>query len=60
MESQRFHLASELPISFCSYRASPKKEIEVKEQIQNLLKAGLIKESCFPYSLSIMLVLKRD
>ena len=30
------------------------------DQIQNLLKAGLIKESCSPYSAPVILVLKRE
>ena len=41
-----------------AYRTSPKKEAKIKEQVKNLLEAGLIKESCFPYSAPVMLVLK--
>ena len=49
MKPQRIHLISEHPILLSTYRTSPKEEIEIKEQIQNLLKDGLIKESCSPY-----------
>ena len=60
MEPEWIHLTSELPIFVQAYRISPKEKIEIKEQIQNLLKAGLIKESWFPYSALLMLVFKRE
>ena len=59
MEPQRIHLNSEFPISLRAYRTSPKEEAEIKEQIQNLLKAGLIKESCSPFSAPVTLMLKK-
>ena len=60
MEPQRIHLTLELTDFLCAYKTSPKGKIEIKEQIQNLLKAGLIKESWFPYSALLMLVFKRE
>ena len=51
-EPQKFNLTSESHISLCAYRTSPKEETEIKEQIQTLMKAGLIKENCSPYSVS--------
>ena len=60
MEPQRIHLTLELTDFLCAYKTSPKGKIEIKEQIQNLLKAGLIKESCSPYSTAVMLLLKRE
>ena len=51
-EPQKFNLTSESHISLCAYRTSPKEKTEIKEQIQNLLKTGSIKESCSPYSVS--------
>ena len=60
IEPQRIHLISELSIYLHVYRTSPKKEAEIKDQIQNLLKAGLITESCFPYSAPVTFVLKRE
>ena len=59
MEPQRINLTSEHPVSHHAYRTSHKEEAEIKEQIQNLLKAVLIKESCFSYSALVTLVLKR-
>ena len=58
MELQRIHLTSELPISLQGYKTSPKEEIELKEQIQNLLNTELIKESCSPYSAPFFLCLR--
>ena len=60
MESQRIHLTSELSISFQAYRTSSKEESKIKEQIQNLLQAGLIKESCSPSSAPSTLMLKGE
>lgn len=60
MEPQRIHLTSDLPISLRAYRTSPKEEEEIREQIQNLLQAGIIKESYSPYSSPVTLVYKRE
>lgn len=42
------------------YSTSSKEEKEIKEQIQNLLQAGIIKESSSPYSVPITLVHKHE
>lgn len=60
IEPQRIRLTSDLPVSLRPYRASPKDEIEIKTQIDNMLKYGIIKESCSPYSSPVTLVAKKN
>ena len=44
-----------------AYRSSFKKEVEIKEQTQNLLQDDFIKEICSPpYSPPVILVLKKE
>lgn len=42
MEPQRINLTSDLSILLRTYPTSPKNEAEIKEQVQNFLKAGII------------------
>lgn len=60
VEPQRIRLTSDLPICLRPYRTSPKEEEEINSQINNLLKAGLIKESNSPYAAPVTLAFKRD
>ncbi|GBM05807.1 hypothetical protein AVEN_2413-1 [Araneus ventricosus] len=48
VEPQRIVLNSDLPVSLRPYRTSPVEEQEIKNQIEKLLQAGLIKESNSP------------
>lgn len=58
-EPQRIILTSELPISLRPYRASPRDNAEIQKQIQELLEAKLIKESCSSYSSPVTLAYKK-
>lgn len=49
MEPWRIQLISDLPISLRSYCTFPKEEEETREQVQNLLQAGIITGSYIPY-----------
>ncbi|GFX40237.1 transposon Ty3-I Gag-Pol polyprotein [Trichonephila clavipes] len=60
MEPPRINLTSDLPISQRAYRTSTTSEAEINKQIQNLLAAGLIKESNSCYSSPVTLAYKRD
>ncbi|GFY22213.1 retrovirus-related Pol polyprotein from transposon opus [Trichonephila clavipes] len=60
MEPPRISLTPGFPISQRTYRTSATSEAEINKQIQNLLAAGLIKESNSCYSSSATLVYKRD
>ncbi|GFX47511.1 integrase catalytic domain-containing protein [Trichonephila clavipes] len=50
MEPPRINLTSDLPISMRAHRTSATSEAEINKQKQNLLAAGLIKESNSCYS----------
>lgn len=58
-EPQRVILTSELPISLRPYRASPRDNNEIQKQVQELLEAKLIKESCSSYSSPVTLAYKK-
>ncbi|GFW03325.1 retrovirus-related Pol polyprotein from transposon 297 [Trichonephila clavipes] len=60
MEPPRVNLTSDLPIYQRAYRTSATSEAEINKQIQNLLAAGLIKESNSFYSSPVTLAYKRD
>ncbi|GFW86161.1 retrovirus-related Pol polyprotein from transposon 17.6 [Trichonephila clavipes] len=60
MEPPRVNLTSDLPIYQRAYRTSATSEAEINKQIQNLLAAGLIKESNSCYSSPVTLAYKRD
>ncbi|GFX56166.1 hypothetical protein TNCV_3062521 [Trichonephila clavipes] len=60
MEPPRINLTSDLPIFQRAYRTSTTSEAEINKQIQNLLDAGLIKESNSCYSSPVTLAYKRD
>ncbi|GFX59320.1 transposon Tf2-9 polyprotein [Trichonephila clavipes] len=60
MEPSRINLTSDLPIYQRAYRTSATSEAEINKQIQNLLAAGLIKESNSCYSSPVTLAYKRD
>ncbi|GFT32957.1 hypothetical protein TNCV_149431 [Trichonephila clavipes] len=60
MEPPRINLTSDLPIYQRAYRTSATSEAEINKQIQNLLAAGLIKESNSCYSSPVTLAYKRD
>ncbi|GFV07544.1 transposon Tf2-11 polyprotein [Trichonephila clavipes] len=60
MEPPRINLTSDLPIYQRAYRTSATSEAEINKQIQNLLAAGLIKESNNCYSSPVTLAYKRD
>ncbi|GFW34770.1 transposon Tf2-8 polyprotein [Trichonephila clavipes] len=60
MEPPRVNLTSDLPIYQRAYRTSATSEVEINKQIQNLLAAGLIKESNSCYSSPVTLAYKRD
>lgn len=50
LEPQRIHLTYDLPSFLRDYHTSLEEEVEIGEQDQNLLQAGIIKESNSPYS----------
>ncbi|GFV75692.1 retrovirus-related Pol polyprotein from transposon 297 [Trichonephila clavipes] len=60
MEPPRINLTSDLPIYQRAFRTSATSEAEINKQIQNLLAAGLIKESNSCYSSPVTLAYKRD
>lgn len=60
VEPQRIRLKSDLPISMRPYRTSIHEEQEINQQVQALLKAGLIQDSNSPYSAPVTLAFKRD
>ncbi|GFT17533.1 retrovirus-related Pol polyprotein from transposon 297 [Trichonephila clavipes] len=60
MEPPRINLTSDLRISQRAYRTSTTSEAEINKQVQNLLAAGLIKESNSCYSSPVTLAYKRD
>lgn len=60
LDPPKIVLTSELPIAQRPYRASVKDNAEIKKQIDELLKADLIKPSCSPYAAPITLVHKKD
>lgn len=59
MEPAKVNLTSEIPISLRPYRASQKDNIEIKKQIDEMLKHGIIKPSYSPYSSPVTLAQKR-
>lgn len=42
------------------YKCSPENKVEIENQIQELLKAGLIEESYSPYAAPVLLVFKKE
>ncbi|GFU59230.1 uncharacterized protein TNCV_4197591 [Trichonephila clavipes] len=50
IEPRSIVLKSYLPVHFRLYRTSPIAEKEIKDRVEKLLQAGLIKESNSPYS----------
>ncbi|GFW25428.1 transposon Tf2-8 polyprotein [Trichonephila clavipes] len=60
VEPQRIILKSDWPVHLRPYRTSPIHEKEIKDQVEKLLQAGLIKESNSPYSAPVTLAFKRD
>ncbi|GFS65850.1 hypothetical protein TNCV_390771 [Trichonephila clavipes] len=60
MEPPRINLTSDLPIYQRAYRTSATLEAEINKQIQNLLAAGLIKESNSCFSSPVTLAYKID
>ncbi|GFV76614.1 transposon Tf2-6 polyprotein [Trichonephila clavipes] len=60
MEPPRINLTSDLSIYQRAYRTSTTSEAEINKQMQNLLAAGLIKESNSCYSSPVTLAYKRD
>ena len=60
MEPQRVRLTSEIPVSLRPYKTSPTQQEEIDNQVQNLLKYNIIKESSSPYSAPVTLVYKKD
>ena len=57
---QTSNLTSDFPISLKTCRTFPKDGTEIKEQIQNSLQAGFIKESCTSYSVLVIRVFKHE
>lgn len=60
IEPQRVRLTSDLPVSLRAYKTSPKQQEEIDNQIKDLLKANIIKESSSPYSAPVTLAYKKD
>ena len=44
----------------CPYRLAPAEKLLVREKVQELLQAGVIRESSFPFAGPILLVDKKD
>lgn len=59
MEPAKVILTSEMPVSLRPYRASQKDNVEIKKQIDELLKNNIIRPSCSPYSSPVTLAYKR-
>ncbi|GFU28618.1 integrase catalytic domain-containing protein [Trichonephila clavipes] len=60
VEPQRIILKSDLPVQLTPYPTIPIQEKEIKNQVEKLLQAGLIKESNSPYLAPVTLAFKRD
>lgn len=60
IEPQRVRLTSDIPVSLRAYKTSPKQQEEIDNQIKDLLKAGIIKESSSPYSAPVTLAYKKE
>ena len=54
------NLSTDTPIKLRSYRHSPKEKQIIREQVKEMLEAGVIEESYSPYSFPVVLVKKKN